>query len=146
MSQDRKIKGMMKCVKACPACPYIKIGKTVQIDKHTKGKLNRKFSCENFNIIYLISCEKERCKNNKYIGETGRPLKTRLADHCGYVRNFHFEQATGGHFNQPGHSLAHLKITILEQVKVNDSEYRKEREHFFINKFNTYHAGIKKQN
>ena len=62
------------------------------------------------------------------------------------MRNFHIDQATGAHFNQAGHSLANMKITLLEQVKQNDIAYRKEREHYFINKFNTYHTGMNKQN
>ena len=145
LHQERKLKGMVQCGKACPACPFIKVRKTVKIDKDTQWKINRKFSCQNYNIIYLISCEKERCKDIKYIGETGRSLKTRLADHCGYVRNNHTDQATGAHFNQPGHSLADMKILILEQVKSNDPAYRKEREHHFINKFNSHYKGMNKQ-
>ena len=142
---ERKINGMVQCGKACPACPFVKTGKTVKIDKNITWKLNRKFTCQNYNIIYLISCEKERCQENKYIGETGRSLKTRLADHCGYVRNHRTDQATGAHFNQSGHSLANMKVTVLEQVKNHDIAYRKEREHYFINKFNTYHKGMNKQ-
>ena len=57
----------------------------------------------------------------------GRSLKTRFADHCGYVTNHHTDQATGAHFTQPGHSLANMKITLLEQVKTHDISYRKER-------------------
>ena len=35
---------MIKCRKACPACPYIKVGKTVQIYKHKKIDTNQKNS------------------------------------------------------------------------------------------------------
>ena len=42
-------------------------------------------------------------------------LKSRLAQHRGYVQNN--IEATGQHFNLPGHSLADLMVTILEQVK-----------------------------
>ena len=131
------------CGHFTPATPCKRVHNTLW--HKTTWKLNRKFSCQNYNIIYLISCDKERCIENKYIGETGRSLKTRLADHCGYVRNHHTDQATGAHFNQPGHSLANMKITILEQVKTNEISYRKEREHYFINKFNTHHKGMNKQ-
>ena len=31
-----------------------------------------KVNCESFNIVYLIECTKENCKESKYIGETGR--------------------------------------------------------------------------
>ena len=49
------------------------------------------------------------------------------------------------HINQPGHDLSNLKIAVLEQVKSEDTLYRKEREKYFINKFNTFYRGINKQ-
>ena len=73
-----------------------------------------------------------------YIGETKRVLKFRLDDND--VNN-----ATGSHFNQPGHCLADLSVTILEQVKKYNDSYRKEREEYFIRKFNTFHNGINKK-
>ena len=45
--------------------------------------------------------EKVRCKE-RYIGETGRLLKFRLAEHKGYIDNKVESQATWSHFNQPG--------------------------------------------
>ena len=41
-----------------------------------------------------------------------------------------------------GHSLADINMVILEKVKKNDELYRKEREHYFIRKFNTYYKGL----
>ena len=49
------------------------------------------------------------------------------------------------HFNQPGHSKHNLKATVLEKVNVNSQQYRKEREHYFIRRFNTYYKGLNKQ-
>ena len=74
-----------------------------------------------------------------YIGETKRMLKYRY--HCGYINNGVVSQATGAHSNVPGHSWA----KIIEQTKKNNSEYRKEREHYYIRKFNTFYRGINKQ-
>jgi hypothetical protein len=34
------------------------------------------------------------------------------------------------------------RITILEKMKTSDESYRKERERYLINKFNTYYKGI----
>ena len=92
----------------------------------------------------MIQCDKERCME-RYIGDTGRLLRARLAEHRGYVVNKTTERATGAHFNLPGHSLSDMKITVLEQVKFKDESYRKERETYFINKFNTYHTGMNRQ-
>ena len=41
--------------------------------------------------------------------------------------------------------LSDLSITILEKVKVNDTNYRKERERFQIKNFNTYYRGLNRQ-
>ena len=38
----------------------------------------------------------------------------------------------GDHFNIPGHSLANIKVSILEQVKINNEQFRKERKSVYI--------------
>ena len=96
------------------------------------------------NIIYLIECKKQTCKA-WYIGESERQLKERLSDHKQNIKSIFPTQATGEHFNKPGHSLSDLSITILEKVKVNDTNYRKERERFQIKNFNTYYRGLNRQ-
>ena len=90
----------------------------------------------------MIECSK--CLQ-RYIGETKRSLKERLSDHRGYINNKKIEYITGHHFNLPGHDLSNLKITILEKQKTEDDLYRKERERYFINKFNTFHKGMNRQ-
>ena len=72
-------------------------------------------------------------------------LKARLSDHRGYINNKVVNITTGDHFNQPGHSLADLNVLIVEQVKIEDDNYRKERERYFINKFNTFYDGINRE-
>ena len=57
----------------------------------------------------------------KYVGETRRILKFRLAEHRGYVNN-NVDTPTGEHFNLPGHT--YLKITILEKVRITYVEKR----------------------
>ena len=120
----------------------MKEGKSVKIDNSTTWKINKNVNCLTTNIVYLIECTK--CKE-RYIGESERALKSRLADHRGYVKNYHFDTATGAHFSKSGHDLSHLSITILEQIKNKNETYRKEREKYFINKFNTFYKGMNKQ-
>jgi hypothetical protein len=141
---QRQMRGMSKSCMACTACPYIKHRSKVKIKEHLDWNINKNVSCNSFNVIYMLECDKDNCKQ-KYIGETGRIFKFRLDEHRGYINNKNESQATGAHFNLPGHSLANLKLIILEQVNINDQDYRKEREHFYIRKFNTYHNGINKQ-
>jgi hypothetical protein len=139
----RIINGMKKCGQNCTACPYIKEGKLLKIGS-TEWKINRQVNCNSFNIIYIIQCLKENCRLN-YIGQSGQMLKKRLQQHRGYVINNVSSQATGAHFNLPGHSLSDLTVTIIEQVKQNDTLYREEREHYFIRKFNTFYNGMNRQ-
>ena len=55
------------------------------------------------------------------------------------------EKATGMHFNLPGHSVTNMKVSIIEQVKYNSDLYRKEREDFYIRRFNTYNEGLNRK-
>ena len=75
----------------------------------------------------MLECNKDRCEE-RYIGKSKRPLKNLLDDQRSYIVNHHDDKATGAHYYQPGHSLASLRVTLLEQVKVNSESYRKERE------------------
>ena len=140
----RQTNGMKRCGKMCSACPYIKEGKDIDKFKGTeKWKINKPVNCETRNIVYLIECLK--C-NKRYIGESKRALKDRLADHRGYVSNEYTNIVTGSHFNQPVHALSHLSITIIEKQKNENEIYRKEREKYFIDKFNTHYKGLNRQN
>ena len=69
-------------------------------------------------------------------------LKFSLADHCGYVRNRTLDKAKGEHFSFPGHSLSYLSITVIVQSKRNNNLYRKEREEYHVNSFNTFYKGL----
>ena len=121
----------------------MKKGKSLKINKK-EWKINKKLDCTSFNVVYAITCKKEKCKES-YIGETKRMLKARIADHCGYVRNNRLDKATGYHFNLPGHSLADLTVTAIEQSKKKDPLYRKQRELYHINRFDTFHNGMNRE-
>ena len=103
--------------------------------------IDSKVDCTTENIVYLIQCNKENCLENKYIGETEKPMHERLSQHRGYVTR-NTQDATGRHFNRPGHTLGNMNITILERVWSNDPIYRKERERYHIRKFNSYYQGM----
>ena len=141
----RRIKGMFKCnLSNCKACPFIKESKVVKKGSKNTWQLNQKFTCHSANVIYLIECKKERCKQ-RYIGHTKRKLKIRLAEHRGYVINNHKKRVTGAHFNTPGHSLSDLSIIALEHIELSEIDLLVERERFFIDKFNTIREGLNQQ-
>ena len=51
-------------------------------------------------------------------------------------------EATGRHFNLPGHSKSDLKITIVEKIHDRDVWVREEIESMHIRKANTFYKGI----
>ena len=128
--------------KRLTACPFIQPGKYIKIAEKRTWTIGKRVNCESFNIIYLLACQKCR---KKYVGTSGCQLKHRLADHRGYIFNQVASRTTGAHFNLPGHSLADLSVTILEQTKSSDPEYRMEREKYFIRKFDTFNHGLNKE-
>ena len=134
----------MVAVLSCTLCPFIKVGKSIAVNRNSSWKRNQQLNCQSSNIIYLIECNKEHCKQ-RYIGETGRTLQQRIGDHRGYIVNEHINTATGQHFNTPGHNVSNLTVTVIEKVKKRDESYRKIREKYHINKFNTYYKGLNGQ-
>ena len=72
-------------------------------------------------------------------------LYARIADHHGHVSRGETSKATGAHFSLPGHSLADLTATIIENTRGKIALYRKEQEHDYIRYFDTYHRGINQQ-
>ena len=136
-------KGMKKCGNGCTAWPYIKEGNKFKING-IQWNIKKQFDCNTYNLVYAILCKKDRC-NKVYIGESKRMLWARIADHRGYVSRGEIDKATGAHFTQPGHSLADLRVTVLENTRGKNTKYRKEREHYYIRKFNTFYEGLNKQ-
>ena len=131
----RNVPGMKKCLN-CPVGPFVQTGNKA---KSTATKftvdINQPVTCQTDNIIYLISCKK--CPD-QYVGQSERTLQERFSEHRGYVTNNHTSKATGHHFNQKGHSVSDMAVTILEKVHNRSEAHRKEREKMFIQKMNTY--------
>ena len=95
--------------------------------------------CNTTNLCYAISCGLDRC-GHQYIGQTSKSLKERLSQHLGYAdRNV---EATGRHFNLPGHSKSDLRITVLEKIHDKAVWVREEIESMHIRKSNTYYKGM----
>ena len=139
----RRIPGMKRCNKNWKICPYVNQCKVVKATYSDKVvQISREYNCQTANLVYLVHCLK--CKN-QYVGETGQTLCRRFGQHLGYVDNKDFKQATGRHFNLPGHCKSHMSITVLESIKSNDEAYRKRRESHYIEQFNLKYKGMNKK-
>ena len=102
-------------------------------------KFNGNDTCKTKNEVYCITCVK--CKD-QYIGMTERSLDERVREHLGYVRNNRTNQATGEHFNLPGHGLHHLQVSILEKVWDRGRQLLEVRESMYIREFQTERRGM----
>ena len=143
-SRPRRIKaGMTKCNKPCSICPYVSQQKVIKSSAtNVTRELSKQHTCEDRNIVYIINCKK--CKQ-QYIGETHKTLKDRMLEHLGYVRREEVQKATGSHFNQPGHQMSDMSISVFERINNYDPQYRKTRESYWIEQFDLLRKGINRK-
>ena len=73
-------------------------------------------------------------------------LRERFSEHRGYVNTKNLSKTTGAHFNEKGHSISDMEITVIEKLFSEDPQFRKQREKMFIQKFNTRYRGLNKMN
>ena len=106
---------MHRCLESgreCSICPWVTEGRIVKAKgSHYRREITSHLSCQSRNIIYIIMCTK--C-NEQYIGETDRSLKDRISEHKGYIRTKKLNQATGAHFNLPGHSVSDMTVMAIQ--------------------------------
>ena len=127
----------------CVTCPYILSGHKVK----SRGSgaivpINYSCNCKTKGLIYCIQCLK--CLWVEYVGQTGRELQQRFADHRGYVNNKILQKPTGEHFNSAGHSIHDMRITVIEKVFKDSKIFRETRESMFIRDFESEHKGLNK--
>ena len=134
---------MKKCEISCQICSFI-INKNTIIINNISWNILQELSHESTNVVYAIICVKENCLKF-YIGETEREFLLRLKEHLGYIQNKNLNQPTGRHFNQNDHTIYDMRAIVLEKVKKSCELYRKEREKYFIRKFNATHDGLNKK-
>ena len=139
---SRVVKGMKKCNKPCPICPFIKEGKFVKASKSGQiVEIDGSYTCQSKNVIYCVNCEKCRMQ---YIGQSERTLQERVQEHLGYIRNEKCNQPTGHHFNQDLHFIHDFRVSIIEKVHKTDRATREVRESMYIQSFHTEFEGMNK--
>ena len=86
----------------------------------------------------------QNVQKSMYIGQTGRTLSTRFAEHLGYVRN-KTNDPTGVHFNLAGHNTSHMEVSVLEKVYSRSRATREARESLWIREFESEIRGMNKK-
>ena len=123
--------------------PYIQRGSTLRVKASDyKHDIESAVDCQTSNLVYCISCDRFP---EQYVGATQKTLAQRFCQHRGYLRNSKLDQLTGRHFDLPGHSMANMKVTIIEKIHSNDPQMRKTRERLYIQNFNTYYKGMNRK-
>ena len=79
-------------------CVHILKRENNSILEQKYGTFNSNVNCDSTNIVYMIECKKDRCKQ-RYMGETDNELRKRITQHRRYK---HLNLATGYHINLPG--------------------------------------------
>ena len=136
--------------KMCPICPLTSEPTSTVVSDSNGFVHNIKdhVNCQSKNVIYRWKCTKENCKDhpkNDYIGKTTATFQQRFSQHRDYVTRGILTEPSGEHFNSPGHSISDIEGVVLEEVKNRDPFVLKAREHFYIQKFDTYRNGLNRE-
>lgn len=137
--------GSFKCTSTrCQTCQHVPLTKRF-VSNYTRRSyiIKDTLDCKSHNIIYLINCKK--CKK-QYVGETGRQLSERLANHKSNIK-LKRNTPVASHFNENGHTIQDLSITPIEQIKQPKNQtLRWQRELGWIEELMTYNPfGLNQQ-
>ena len=107
---------------------------------NTSYNIRSSINCKTKNVIYKITCEK--CPTFVYIGETERSFHDRFSEHRRDAENQDPKKPCGIHFSKPGHSVQDIQAIAFEKVFRKDQPiFRKERESYWINKYQAIEHG-----
>ena len=102
-------------------------------------EIRSSINCQTRNVINKITCEKY--PTFVYIGETERSFHDRFSEHRRDAENKNPTKPCGIHFSKPGHSLKDIQAIAFEQVFRKDPIFRKERESWWISKYQAIEHG-----
>ncbi|XP_050781640.1 uncharacterized protein LOC127035616 [Gopherus flavomarginatus] len=126
----------------CQLCPHINTSDTITGPNQINHTITGSFTCTSTNVIYAIICQ--QCPSAMCIGQTGQSLRKRINGHKSDIRNGNIQKPVGEHFNLPGHTIADLKVAILQQKNFRTRHQRETAELQFICKFDTISSGLNK--
>jgi hypothetical protein len=99
-------------------------------------------SCQRDGGPKLLSCQRE----GLYIGKTTQQFRERMSQHRRSVTPFlglgETTTPVGYHFSLPGHSLQHMQVIALEQVKSKDPYIILAQESYWIRTYQAVSHGL----
>ncbi len=115
--------GSKPCYKPCASCPLVQTSAHIRSTRTSKRyKINIDSNCQDFNIVYVITCKK--C-GIQYVGETSRTLNERMRNHESSIRR-RDPHPVATHFNLPQHSTRDLLVTIIDRSPKKNERLRLE--------------------
>ena len=127
--------GTQPCGYACALCPFMMSNDHFQDINGKKYYTKGSISCDTNNIVYGIYCKK--CDKAIYVGETMNTTYQRHQLNISRIRTGRNVDPVVAHFRQENHSVGDYNIFGIEKIS-KDTEYRKVRELFWINKLKTF--------
>ena len=141
--------GFRRCGKSrCPMCPFTgeaadgrKVVKEVNISStDTTLTLQQSMTCQTSNCIYLLTCLKD---GMQYVGETGRTVAKRFAEHRDSMHQQATNKPVGQHFQEAGHRLEVDAVMLpIIQLKTDNVWVRKAMERKVINDHDMIDSGL----
>ena len=122
--------GFFPCASDCTVCDTAFQAKFIVNTVNDSYAIVHRLTCNSFNVIYLIECKK--CKI-RYVGQTARPLRFRIAQHLYNIHNTYHTSVTY-HFTESC-SINDFTFTALEHCP--DPRKRLIKESMWIKRLNT---------
>ncbi len=123
-----------QCGKNCTCCSYILSDGVAQCTSTRRGyfpELSSEANCETASVVYLLTCK--RC-GIQYVGQTCRPLKSRILEHRRSIIKNSLDTYLVKHFNGNDHGVDDMTVLVLETA---DKDLLLHKESFWISLFNT---------
>ena len=134
----------------CRICAYTfdDTKKITSKGNNTTHTIKGNLSCKTSNGIYYWYCKNTTCKlapHNEYVGKTKRSYQERKYNHICYIRSKKTDEVSGKHFCQKDHTIHDMKGLLIEKVHSRNPVTLKFREHYYINKFDTFRNGLNRE-
>ena len=99
-------------------------------------------TCQTSNCLYLLTCSKDKLQ---YVGETGRTVAKRFAEHRDSIHQETTSTPVGQHFQEAGHRQEADSIMLpIIKLKTDNVWVRKALEKKFINDHDMIDNGLNK--
>ena len=125
--------GIFSCSRArCYTCSFLNSATSFSGPK-LNYVIRHNFTCTSSNIISCISCISCIKCSELDIGETGRCLSDRFAEHLRSVWNNDVDKPVARHFNAANHSVSDIKVCAISLISGGNNSHKRHEKHLIFN-------------